>query len=118
MRQLFVVEPGALVVSKRAFGVEDERRPGLERRLAAFELADADLRALQVGHDRHFAPQRARGVANHARASFVIGGDAVREIQAHDVDAGGEHAREDVRRIAGRAERGDDLGCALHGCSY
>ncbi len=48
--------------------------PGLERDLAAVELADADLRSLQVGHDR-----RPRGraccadVAHQRRALDVIG---------------------------------------------
>ena len=39
---------------------------------------------------------------------------AMREIEAHDIDAGGEHSRQHVRRAAGGTERGDDLGGALH----
>ena len=68
-RQLLVVEAGARRVAEFAFGVEDERLPGLQRDLAVDELADADLRALQVGHDRDFdGPACARIRARGARA--------------------------------------------------
>ena len=39
----------------------------------------------------------------------------MREIEAHDVDAGGEHSLQDGGVAAGGTERGDDLGVAGHG---
>ena len=60
-------------------------------------------------------PSLLRAFAHEVRALDVVGGGAVREIEAHDVDAGGEHPLQDVG-VAGRgAERGDDLGVAWHG---
>ena len=91
------------------------RCAGHELDLAFRELADADLGALQVGHDRDLAPLRARDLAHELRAIHVIGCVAVREIEPHDVDAGGEHAPQHLRLAACGTERGDDLGGAGHG---
>ena len=53
------------------------------------------------------APRRARTRANVARVRLVR---AVREIQADDVDAGGDQRVEHRVGVAGRPDRGDDLG--------
>ena len=45
----------------------DECRPGLETDPAFGEFSNADLRSLEVGHDRHFAAQALRAFANAAR---------------------------------------------------
>ena len=61
-------------------------------------------------------PERAaRSRARSRGALDVVGGGAVREVEAHDVDARGEHARQDFGLAAGGAERGDDLGRSGHG---
>ncbi len=89
-RQLLVVEADRGVVAEFvARAVEHELLPGRQLGLAAFELADADLRALQVGHDRHRAPGALGRGAHHRRAIDVVLRGAVREIQAHDIDTGG-----------------------------
>ena len=116
-RQLLVVETDPLFVPELAVRVENEVLAGLERYLAVRELADAYLRALQIGHDGDLATERPRGVPHKARALLVIGGGAVREVETHDVDARCEHAIEHVLRAAGRAQRRDDLGGALHSIS-
>ena len=55
-RQLLVVEAHALDVARLgARGIEHELRARLQHDLAFGELADADLGALQVGHDRDLA---------------------------------------------------------------
>ena len=87
---------------------------GLELDLAVGELADADLRTLQVGHDRDFAAELARNLAHELGALHVILRCAVREIQAHDVDAGGEHPASISGLLRRGPERGDDLGGAGH----
>ena len=113
-RQLLVVEADAVFVAKLAVGVEHEGLAALEGDLAERELADADLGPLQIGHDRDLAADRLRRVADQLGALLVIGRGAVREIQAHDVDAGSEHARQHIEAAACGAERRDDLGRSLH----
>ena len=52
-------------------------------------------------------------LAHQLGALFVVFGRAVRKVHAHDVDAGAEHALEDLGLARGGTERGDDLGAAL-----
>jgi hypothetical protein len=80
--------------------------------LAVLELADANLRTLEVDHDADRAVHLAAGLAHQLRARQVVLGRAVGEIQAHHVHAGEEHALEDTRLARRRAERGHDLGAA------
>ena len=60
-------------------------------------------------------PSVLRALAHEARALDVVGGAAVREVEADDVDARGEHPRQHSGVAAGGAERGDDLGGAWQG---
>ena len=113
--ELLVIESHALGIALLAFRVEHEPLARRERDGAGRELADADLRALQVRHDADLAAERAGGLAHEAGALHVVGRAPVREIEADDVDAGGDQAGERVGRAAGGAERGDDLGGAGHG---
>ena len=53
-------------------------------------------------------------VRETARALDMVGAGAVREVEAYDVDAGGEHAPQDLRVAAGGTERGDDFRGAEH----
>jgi hypothetical protein len=77
--------------------------------------ADADLRTLQVGHDRDLLADLAGRLANECGAVDVVLRLAVREVEPHDVNAGADHALEDFGRARRRPERGDDLGGAVHG---
>ena len=100
-RQLLVVEADALARAELGpGGVEDELLAGDERRLAAFDLADADLRALQVGHDRDLLADLGRDLADQRRAVDVVLRRAVREVEAHHVDAGADHPLEHLRRCS------------------
>ena len=75
------------------------------------ELADAKLRALQVGDQRHRAPDLVLQRADQRRARAVILVRAVREVQASSVDDAHQLLQDDrIRR--GRPDRGDDLGAA------
>jgi hypothetical protein len=60
LRQLLVIEADAFGVAELAFGVENELLAGFQRNLAVRELADADLRSLQVRHDRDLGAELVR----------------------------------------------------------
>ena len=102
--QFGVVEADAVAVAERAVGVEDEVLARLEQHLAAGELADADLRALQVGHD---ADGAAAALASRSRSGVdalaVVVGGAVGEVEPHHIDAGVDQL---VQRFAGPDEAG------------
>src|SRR6185437_9515612 len=91
VNELLVVEADARRVAELAARVENEPRAGHELDLAFRELADADLRTLEVGHDRDLAALRARDLADELRALDVVGAAAMREVEPHDVDPGREH---------------------------
>src|SRR5690606_939337 len=82
------------------------------------ELADADLRALQVGEHADALPYPVGNLAHARNDGGVLLGGAVREIHAHDVDAGAQHALEDLGRGRRRAERGHDLRGAGNGLEH
>ena len=54
-------------------------------------------------------PTLLHGLAQQGDALAVIVGGAVGEVQAHDIDAGGDHARQHVRLRTGGAKGGDDF---------
>ena len=62
-------------------------------------------------------PRDCAALAHELRALLVVGGGAVREVEAHDVNARREHAGQHVRRAASGSDGGDDLGGAMHGLS-
>ncbi len=93
-RQLLVVEAGALAVAHLEAGVEHEGLSLLERDLAVLELADADLRTLQVAKDGHGAAHLGGKLLHQRGALLVVLRRAVREIEPHDVDAGADHPLE------------------------
>ncbi len=117
-RQLLVIQADALLVAQLAASIQREAVAGVQRDLAALELADADLRALQIGHDADLAAHPTRRLAHQLGACHVVLRGAVREIQPHHVDPRRDHARQDLQRIGRRAERSDDLGGAGHGRMY
>ena len=71
-RQLLVVEADASLLPSSAARRRARTRCPLEQHLAVLELADADLRALQVGHDRDLAADLARGFAHQLGALDVV----------------------------------------------
>ena len=92
--QLLVVQAHTLAITDFGGGVEDEVLALLERHLAVLELADADLRALQVAEDGDGAAGLRRELLDERGALFVVGRDAMREIEPHHVDARADHALE------------------------
>ena len=114
LRQLLVVEADALAVADLGRGIEHEMLALLERDLAFLELADADLRPLQIAEDRHGATGLGGELLDERGAPCMVGGDAVREVEPHHVDAGADHALED-NGLGGRGTEGrDDLRAAQH----
>ena len=94
----------------RRDGLADDRDlfPALEDdRLG--ELADPELRPLEVRDHRQWAAGLALGVAHAPGAFGVLLVRPVREVQARRVHAGGDECAQRFRRVARGAERGDDL---------
>ena len=100
-RQLLVVEADALAgcPARRSRRRARTCSPATSIDLAAFELADADFRALQVGHDGDLLADLRRHLAHQRGAVDVVLRLAVREIEPHHVDAGADHALEHLGRL-------------------
>src|SRR3546814_2846795 len=73
------------------------------------------LRPLQVGEDADVDAEFVRFAPNLLGAALLVLGSAVREVQAHDIDARGEHAAQHRGLVGRRAEGGNNLGAADHG---
>ena len=82
------------VARRPVVGPQRERRARLEPRLATVELAQAKLWPGQVRHHRHAAPCAVSSGPNRVDVRLVIIGRAVREVDACDVHAGGDHLRD------------------------
>ena len=103
-RQFFVIQADAFVGAQlRRAAVEHECLTHFQHRLAAFEFADANFWALQVGHDRNLFALSPRHIAHHGGAVDVVLRCAVREVQPHHVHTGANHASQDFRRAGRRA---------------
>ncbi len=114
VRQFRIVKAHALLVAECARGIEDEAGPVLEGDATLLELADADLRALQVAHDADRALEFARRFAHGFGTVQMIIRSAVGEIHPYHVHTRGDHPAQDFAIGGCRTERGDDLGAALH----
>ena len=83
------------------------------------QIADAELRPLEVGDDGEGTPSLPLDGANRSGHLRMLGVCAVGEVQPGDVHAGGDELLDAPGR--GRPERGDDLraarGLAGHGAS-
>ena len=88
-------------------GVEREFGAVGELHLAGGESVDADLRTLQIAEHADVAAGLARRLAHQLEPARVIGERAVREIEAHHVDAGAHHVGQAPRdrRWRDRASR-------------
>jgi hypothetical protein len=87
---------------------DDEGLPGLEV-VHAFDLADAQLRPLDVADDGDVAAELRGHVADDGDDAGVLFVLAVREVEAEGVDARGEEAIDHFLAAAGRAEGGEDF---------
>ncbi len=114
-RQIRVIEADAFVIAQFTAGVEDERVARDQRDLAVLELAHANLRALQVGHQRDFAAALFGSVANVLRTLAMVVGGAVREVEADHVETCLHHLQQDLRGTRSGADSGDNLCSAMHG---
>ncbi len=73
------------------------------------ELADAQLRALQVGDERDRAADLGGDLTDEPRALGVILVLSVRQVQANGVDAGGDQLVQALPRVRCRTKRRHDL---------
>ena len=109
-RQLAIGRRHAAGLADLVADGDDQRVAFLERnRLAAFQPAGADLRAAQVLQNRHVAVGAPGGGANAIEHAGVIRLRAMREVQAHDVDAGRDQRVEDGRIGRCRSDGRNDL---------
>jgi len=95
--QVLVIEADAVLVAHGAGGVEDEGGADDQRDLVALELADANLRTLQVAKDADRPAVLGGGGTDAVGACLVVIGRAVREIHPDDINAGLDHAFENFR---------------------
>ena len=81
----------------------------MESDSSAGHLADPDAGSAQVAEDGdgHAGLRRDAPDALDGGAGGVVA--AVREVDAHDVESGGDHAVEHVLAVAGGSECGDDF---------
>ena len=85
----------------------------LRRTIGSAQVADAELRALQVGDDRDRTADLRRDLADEPRALGVLLVRSVREVQPDGVDPRADERAEAVSRVRCRTERRDDLRPAL-----
>jgi hypothetical protein len=93
---------------------QDELIPLAEHYAAILHLPYANLRALQVLHDRDGAPGAACSGSDPIKALTMFFMGAVGEIQPSDVHAGINEAPDRIRVRGGRPKRTDDLCAAFH----
>ena len=98
------------VARGRQVEVEAEAVAFLERHRAVGEGAEAELGPLQVHQDADRAAEFALDLADDLVVALVIGVRAVAEVEAEDVGSGFEQRLDGFLGVAGRAERGHDLG--------
>ena len=92
MNQSLVVKAHARFVAKLAIDIEGEMIAFDQTDLAAGELADPDLGALQVGKHTDITAESRGDVAHHAYQSSMPIGRPMRKIDPHDIDAGKNHS--------------------------
>ena len=100
-----------LRVPHHRFRGDDERLPVLQLH-DALDVADTDLRPLNVADDRHVAAEVRGRLPHELDDARPLARRAVGEIEAEDIDAAGEQAVDALLGGAGGAEGGDDFGSA------
>jgi hypothetical protein len=104
---------GQLAVGRRLLGADRDLVARVEDD-GLLQLADPELRALQVADQRNRPTELRRDLANEPRALGVIGVGAVREVEADRVDARLDEGAEALARVRSGPERGDDLGATVN----
>ena len=110
--QFRVGQADAAVIARFGIAVEGEVAGMADHRLAALELADAQLRPLQVAQDRHRAAHILFDLADRGdgfAVSFVI---AVAHVDAERVGPGQQQLLDHFRAAAGWPQRCQDLDLA------
>ena len=118
-RQLLVVQADTLDVARLDAGrIQNEFLARNQQHLAVGELADANLRPLQVGHDGDLAAGALGDLAHQGGQVDVVLRLAVAEVQPHHIDASADHFFEQDRITGSRAKSGNDFGGATRhkGC--
>lgn len=111
-RQVLVIEADAFLIAELALRIEDEGFADDEHDLVVLELADANLRPLQVAEDAYGPAELGGRSADAVGARLVVFSRAVRKIHPDNVDAGLDHALQHLGRGGGGAQRGNDFGVA------
>jgi hypothetical protein len=103
-----------LAVRRGRFRGDADLIPGVEDdRLG--QLADAELRSLEVGDESDRAPDLGRYLAHEPRSLGVPLVRAMREVEADGIDAGRDQRAQALARVGSRPERRDDLRLAFPG---
>ena len=96
-RQVFVVQPDGILISQGgARCIQHKSLTHLEHDLARFELAHANFRALQIGHDRDIAAGTLRHLAHQRGTVDMVLRATVGKIEAYDVNARSDHALQNI----------------------
>jgi hypothetical protein len=107
--QFGVGQADARFVARRRIAVEREVARMADHRLAIPELADPQLRPLQVAEDRNRAAKALLDRADRGDGFGMSGVVAVAHVDAEGVGAGAQQLFDHFRAAAGGAEGGKDL---------
>jgi len=109
-RQPFVGAGEPLGVADHS-GVDGDRRlgPGFDPRLAALDLAHADLGSLEIEQQRYRPPGVPGGLAHCDDGARVIVVRSVREVEPRDVHSGFDQPAQGRLFAGGRPHGADDL---------
>src|SRR5947207_14715423 len=86
--------------------------PGRDFRLAAREIAEPQLRSLQIGENADRPPGVGFDLANFGESGAVLVVGAVAEIEPEDIDPGVEQRAQALAAGARRPDRREGLGAA------
>ena len=99
-------------IARDGVGSDRELRARFELDGSVRELAEADLRTLQVGQNAQASAEDLRGLADIVIALLVFGMTTVAHVQPGDVHTGLDQLLEPVGGRRRRAQRANDLGSA------
>ena len=94
-----------MFVALNLLGSDGEARAGFERAFPVRELAEADLGALQVEQNAHFAAHALRGGPYGLDSLLVLFPGAVGRIHPEDLRAAVDERLDNFRGFAGRTKR-------------
>ena len=94
---LVVRQENAFAVAERLIAIELENRPGRQLDAPGVEIADAELRALQIGEDADRMAMARRAGAHGVVKRFGPIVRRVADVDAEDVNAGNEKTLDHFR---------------------